>query len=113
MRFVHPTRGHTDLRNRGDTRQCLPPKPHGRHRFELIKRTDFTRGVGREGQGQILLGHTTTIIAHLDQARTGFFDTDVDSQGAGIDSVLHQLLDHGRRAFNHFTCGYLVDQFRR
>ena len=55
-------------------------------------------------------GDAAAVVAHADQADAAFLQVDLDAARAGVERVLHQFLDHGRRPFDDLAGGDLVDQ---
>ncbi len=50
--------------------------------------------MARQGQVEILPMDTQAVIAHPDQLDATLLQVDLYARGAGIQAVLHQLLDH-------------------
>ena len=63
-----------------------------------------------QGQHQFIVGHATAIVPDADQLAAALVDVHLDAIGAGVQAVLHQLLDHGSRALHHLTGRYLVGE---
>ena len=61
-----------------------------------------------EGQQGIVPVHAVTVVAYADKAAAAGFDLDADSVCAGVEGVLQQLLDDGRRALDDLAGGDLV-----
>ena len=53
--------------------------------------------------------HAAAVVGDADPPPAAAVGEDVDPAGAGVDGVLHQLLDHARRALDHFAGGDAVD----
>ena len=64
----------------------------------------------RQRQRQIFLANTGTVIAQPDQLDTTLLDIQLQLARAGIERILHQLLDHGGGAFDDFAGRDLVGQ---
>ncbi|KAG1249243.1 hypothetical protein G6F65_019202 [Rhizopus arrhizus] len=112
MLVVRAARGQGEAADRGDRWQRLPPETERGHRFKIIQVGDLAGGMARDRQWQLLRRDAAAVVADADQAHTAFFKIDVDAAGTGIDRILDQFLDHGRRTFDHFASGDLVDQDR-
>ncbi len=52
--------------------------------------------------------HAATVVDDLDKVLAAVAEIDLHALRAGIDSVLHHLLDHRRRAVDHLAGGDLV-----
>src|SRR5438445_12047159 len=65
-----------------------------------------------EGQRQIFRRHPATVIHHPNQVDASLLDVDVDSMGAGVRRVFHELLDHARRPLDNLPRGDLGDDRR-
>ena len=61
-----------------------------------------------ERQHGIIAHHAASIICDLDQLFSARLHADLDPRRARIQSVLEQLLHHGRRPLHHFAGGDLV-----
>jgi hypothetical protein len=74
---------------------------------------DLARGVPLDGQSRILRCHPLTIVLDLDQPLPAKFDRDGEAPRTGINRVLHQLLDHGRRPLDDLTRRNLIGEIGR
>ena len=70
-------------------------------------------GVAEKGQLQLFRGDAAAVVSNADQALSALLKLDFDARCAGIDAVLRQLLDHGRRTLDHLASSDLVDQYIR
>ena len=61
-----------------------------------------------EGQPCIRLAHTHAIVNHLQQRTTGIAHDNLYVRSTGIQRILDQLLEAGRRTLNNLAGGYLV-----
>jgi hypothetical protein len=59
-------------------------------------------------QKSIFASHAAAVVDHPDQPFASLFDFDQDLPGTGIERVFQQLLDRGRRPFNHLAGGDFV-----
>ena len=66
--------------------------------------------MARDRQRQFVGGDAAAVVADADQADAAFLEVDVDAARAGVERVLDQFLDDGRRPFDDFAGGDLVDQ---
>ena len=60
-------------------------------------------------QRQIAVRHAAAVVGDADPPPAAAIGEDVDPAGAGVDGVLHQLLDHARGTLDHFAGGDAVD----
>ena len=103
-------RGQREAADRGDRRQRLAAEAERGHAFEVVERGDLAGGVARDRQRQFVGGDAAAVVADADQAHAALFQVDVDAARTGIERVLHQFLDHGRRALDDLAGGDLVDE---
>ncbi len=87
-----------------------PRKPSVPTRSRSSMRGDLAGRVARERQQQLVALDAAAVVAHAAQAHAALFDLDFDAARAGIDAVLDQLLEHGRRALDHLARGDLMDE---
>ena len=66
-------------------------------------------GVAIHRQRQIGASHAAAVVGDADPPPAAAIGEDVDPAGAGVDGVLHQLLDHARRSLDHLAGGDAVD----
>ena len=101
------------MRNRRYARECLAAEPETRNVFEIIKAGDLTRCMARDGERQFFPGNTATVIAHTDQLYPALAQLDLDQFRAGVETVLHQLLQYRGGSLDDLAGGDLIDQLRR
>ena len=102
--------GKLQPRHRADRGQGLAAKAQARHPLELLQGEDLAGGVARQGERQVLLGDAAAVVAHPDQAGAARLQLHLDARAAGVDGVLHQLLDHRGGALHHLAGGDLVGE---
>ncbi len=68
--------------------------------------------MSRQGQRQFILVDAAAVVTHPDALPAALLDIDLDAAGTGIQAVLQQFLDHGRRPLDDLAGGDLVDQLR-
>ena len=61
-----------------------------------------------KAQGGILAPHAQTIVLHGDPVSPCILQLHGDTRSAGIEGILHELLDDGSRALHHLSGGDLV-----
>jgi len=66
--------------------------------------------VPRECERQLLRFDAAAIIAYAHKPDAAALDVDLDAARPGIEAVLDELLDDGRRALDHLARGNLVDE---
>src|SRR6185312_1436372 len=103
-------RGEREARHRGHRGQRLAAEAHAGDVFQIIEAADLAGGMRGHRQRQLVGRDAATVIAHADQPRTACLDVHLDARGAGVEAVLDQFLDHGRRALDHLAGGDLVDE---
>ena len=62
-----------------------------------------------DGERKVSLRHAAAVVGDADPASAAAVGEHIDAARAGIDRVLHQLLDHARGALDHFAGGDAVD----
>ena len=97
-----------DLRHRGNRGQRLATETEGVERIDILGGANLRGGVAIEGHTGIDDRHTTTVVDHLNQLAATIAEIDHHATGAGIDGILHHLLNHRCGAVDHLTCGNLV-----
>ena len=96
----------------------------GRHRFtaetergdrhQIVGRAQFAGGVALEGQQRVVVRHAVPIVDDANHALAAGFDFDANGLRTGVERVLEQLFDDGRRALDDFARGDAVgDSFRK
>src|SRR3546814_14039517 len=72
--------------------------------------SDWSSDVCSSDLGELVAVHAAAIVAHRDEALAAVAQGDLGAPGAGVDGVLHQLLDGGGRPLDHLAGGDAVDQ---
>ena len=104
------TRHHLHGRHRGDAGQRLAAKAHGGDARQVRLAANLAGGMALEGQGNVLPGHALAVVADPDEGRAVALHQHRDLACAGIEGVVHQLLDHRRRPLHHLAGGDAVDE---
>ena len=104
--------GQLQVGDRGDAGQGLAPEAQGAHAVQVVERLQLARGVAQHGQLQLLGGDPAAVVADADQAQPATLNLHPHRRRPGVQGVLHQLLDHRRRAFHHLPGGDLGHQVR-
>jgi hypothetical protein len=66
--------------------------------------------VAGQRQRQLLWRNAASVVGDGDALDAALLQAHGDLGGAGIERVLQQFLDHGRRTFDHLASGDLRDQ---
>ena len=98
-----------DARHRRDARQSLAAKAQRGDAVEIIDLRDLARGMLHEGHRGVARRHPVAVVNHFDQTAPAILQTYGDPERARIERVLHQLLDDGRRPFDHLAGGDAID----
>ena len=106
------TTGDRKSRNGGDARQGFPAKAHTVDTIQIAQGRYFAGGMARQSEFEFFSRNADAVIPHSDQTATPAFDLDFDGIGPGIDGILDQLLDHGRRPLHDLARGDLIGQYR-
>ena len=97
-----------EARHRTDSRQRLATKAEAGDPDEILCRADLRRGVPLDREHGVVTVHPRAVIAHANGGAATFDDRDVDRRRASVERVLHQFLDHRRRALDDLAGGNLV-----
>ena len=89
--------------------QGLTAEPQGGYGKKILHGLDLTGCMAQECQGNLVLCYAAAIIRHPYHAAAPILYLYGYRGGLGIDGIFKKLLDHGGRAFNHFSCCYLVN----
>ena len=101
-------RGDAESCHRADRGQRLAAKPERANPQQILV-VELGGGVAIHRQRQIARVHAAAVVGDADPPPSAAIGEDVDPAGAGVDGVLHQLLDHARRSLDHFAGGDAVD----
>ena len=71
---------------------------------------EFRGGVALDGEREVGGGHADAVVDNPDQFAPASLDHDLDAGGAGVESVLDELLDGRRRAFDDLAGGDAIDE---
>ncbi len=70
-------------------------------------------GVALDGEFQIIGPHAGAVVGDADELEAAAGGSDVDAARAGVDGVLHQLLDDACRPLDDLTRGNAIYEVRR
>ena len=79
----------------GDRRQGLSAKAQGRHFQEILEGGDLAGRMAFEREARVPGRDPAAVVSHRDQVASTVLEFDLDADGAGIERVLHEFLDHG------------------
>ena len=88
--------------------KCFPPEPKRGDFEEVIRSSDFARGVALNRKHGIDGTHPTAIVPNDNQAASTILDVDIDSRSTSIHGILDELFDDTARSLYDFACGDLV-----
>ena len=94
--------------DRADRRQRLAAEAEGRNVDEIVAR-QLAGGVPLHGKRQGLAPHAAAVVGHGDIAPAAVAHDRIDPARTGVDRVLDQFLDDGRRALDHLARGNPVN----
>ncbi len=91
--------------HRGDAGQRLATKAEGGYGFQVVYVGYLAGGMAAEGQLHFIGRDAPAVVRNPYQGRSPTPGLHRDAAGAGIQRVLHQLLDHRSRPPHHLTGG--------
>ena len=95
-------------RHRCDGRQRLAAEAERCDPFEVLERGNLAGRMPCQGEREFLGGDAGAVVAHADQADAAVLDVDRHLARAGVERVLDQFLDDGRRALDDLARSDLV-----
>ena len=93
-----------------DRGQRFTAKPQSSDLLQIVEGRDLAGGMAIEGQQRILTAHPESIIDDSDPPLTALLELDSDGRRCRVQSVLEQLLDHGRWTLHDLSSRNLADQ---
>ena len=100
--------GDLEPADRGDRRQRLAAKAERRDAKQIVA-GELGGGVALDREREFVGRHAVAVIGDRYQRPPAVVHDHVDVPGAGVDGVLHQLLDHGGGALDHLARRDAVD----
>ena len=94
-----------DAGDGGDGRQSLPPEAQGADGLQIVLGAQFAGGVAEEGGLRLGGGDAAAVVGNPDEAHAAVLDLHSQGVRPGVDSVLHELLDHRRGPLHHLAGG--------
>jgi hypothetical protein len=82
-----------EARYRRDGRERLATKAVARDSDEVFRATDLRRGVPGQREDRVIGVHADAIVADSNEGTAAVLDLDVERGRAGVQRVLHELLD--------------------
>mgnify|MGYP002476262370 CR=1 FL=1 len=80
---------------------------------QIVRLGQLARRMARHGQRKLDSRNAAAVIDDPHHLQSALDDRNVDPRGAGVDRVLHQLLDDARRPLDDLAGGDAVDGFGR
>ena len=96
-------------RDRRDGGQGLAPEPECCDALNVVHVADLARGMALDAQQGVVVIHPAPVVGDQQGVPPPRDDFHLHLGGAGIERVLHQFLDDGCGAFDHFPGGDLID----
>ena len=90
--------------------QGLAPEAQGADGLQVLLGPQLGGGVPQEGGLGVLTAHAAAVVRDPQQGHAAVLKLYGDGFGAGVDGVLHQLLDHGGGTFHDLAGGDQVRQ---
>ena len=103
---------HAEARDRGDARQGFAPKAERVDAPQVVHAGDLAGGMAGDGQFEFAGRNAAPVVPHADQSLPAVFHIDFHQGGPGVETVLHQFLDHTGRTLHHLPGGDLIAQGR-
>ena len=94
-----------DAGDGGDGRQSLPPEAQGADGLQIVLGAQFAGGVAEKGGLRLGGGDAAAVVGNPDEAHAAVLDLHGQGVRPGVDSVLHELLDHRRGPLHHLAGG--------
>ena len=91
-----------------NARQRLPTKSHRANRRQVLRPPNLARGMPLQTQQRVVPAHPHAVITHPHQAPPARLDIHRYARRLRVQSILHQLLHHTGRPFNHLARGNLI-----
>ena len=110
---VRAARDEGEARDGGDGGDCLAAEAEGVDALDVVDVADLGCGLSLKGEEGVLPRHAAAVVAHRDEVASAGDHDDVDARCAGVDRVLHQLLEDGCGAFDDLSGGDLVCHVER
>jgi hypothetical protein len=95
--------------HRRDAREGLAAEAERADAHDVGSRRDLARGVALEGQGQVAERDAVAVVVDGERRQAAVLERDRDLARAGVEAVLDQFLDDGRRPFDDLAGGDAVD----
>ena len=113
VRLVARPRRQGKPRHRGDAGERFAAKSERGDRLEIDRAGDLGGGMACHREIQIVAFDAIAIVGNAYELDAAACEIDIDLAGPCVDGVLQQLLQRGRRPFDHLAGGNLVDQLIR
>ena len=94
-----------EMADGADAAQRFAAIPQRGNRLEVGLVADLAGGVFFHGQGQLFRDDAAAVVLDGDQHLAALFQFYVDGCRSGVETVLDQFLDDGKRPFDHLAGG--------
>jgi hypothetical protein len=106
--FVASGRFKRDARNRRDGGKRLTAEAECGNGKQIVGGAELGSCVALERQQGVVAVHSLAVVGDADQLSPAALNLHANARRSGVESVLKQLLDHGRGPIHHFAGGDLV-----
>ena len=100
------------MRHGGDRRERLAAEAHRPDGLKPLLIVQLGGGVTQEGDARVLRGHAAAVVRHADIGRAAAAKFHRDILRAGVEGVLHQLLDNGGGTLHDLAGGDHISHVR-
>ena len=88
------TGGEREAGNGADTGQRFAAKSEAHDGLEIVKRGNFTGGMTRQRQRQLVFFNPAAVVTNTDKLRTTALYININARRTSINAVFHQLFHH-------------------
>ena len=85
--------------------RASPPEAQGADGLQIVLGAQFAGGVAEKGGLRLGGGDAAAVVGNPDEAHAAVLDLHGQGVRPGVDSVLHELLDHRRGPLHHLAGG--------
>jgi len=107
---VHGCSAQREAGNRRDRGQRLATETQGADRVQIRHAGQFAGRVPLDRKHRVVPVHPAAVVGDPDPLPPSRAQLDLDRAGAGVQAVLHELLDDRGGPLHHFTRSDAVDQ---
>ena len=95
----------------GDAREGLPAETEAGDAQQVVLRLDLRGRVRLPAHREVLPPHAGAVVDDAHARETARFQIDVDGAAAGVDRIVEQLPQNGKRTVDHLAGRYLARNF--